>query len=166
MTLTLTEGALDALRDYLKAAMPAKVAQINERSTDDIVARVPGLYAIGEPELVGVSEWPICYLVSSGFELEDFKVQTGALYVKARHALSVGVIVVDSEPERLTRLKLRTVQCVFELVLESLASPGSTGAFSLVGKPSVKHLRTYAQGDEYLSEGFVDFAVTQQEFNP
>ncbi len=163
MTLTMTEGALDAVKDHLEEKMPAKIVAINERATDNNPVEVPGLYAIGEPELIGVSEWPICYVVSSGFELLDFKVQPGSVWVRARHKMMAGIICVDSEPERLTRRKVRTVQAVFELLVESLAVPGNLNGFQLDGRPVVNHGRTYGQGEEYGSEGWVDFALIREE---
>lgn len=166
MTLTLSEGAVDAVRDYLIANMAAKIVEINERSTDATVVIAPATYVIGEPELRAVKNWPVCYVLTTGFDVNQWQVVPGGGgLVDATHNMQVGVIVMDTEPERLQRRDFRTLTALFELIKASMADPDNLGQFQVVGHPRVAYSATFIAGKDYRLEGAVQFDVRRREIH-
>jgi hypothetical protein len=165
MTLTLSEGAVDAVRDYLIANMPAKIVDVNARTPDATVVEAPATYVIGEPELRAVKSWPICYVLTTGFEVANWNITPGAGFTTGEHTISAGIIVMDTNPERLQRRSWRSMLALYELIVEAGATPGNLNEFQLMSKPRVAYSATFISGKDYRLEGAVQFTLRRQELH-
>ena len=114
MTLTLLEGAINALHDYLSGAIVAKVADLNTRYSDEM-PDIKAWYKGNMP--TAVPEYPSVALVGTGWTPK----RQMALALHVENEISLVVFYGDDDLEqRFNRL------CRYTIGLIELCNTGAT----------------------------------------
>jgi len=120
MTLKLLEEAIDALADYIKDNLEAKITALNTEY-DDSLLTIPKAYYLGNvPD--EIPEYPSICLQGDGFTLES---QT-AYTLENDYTVNIFVYVGDQDAETRFRKLCRYARAIVELLNSGEATYGYT----------------------------------------
>ena len=154
MPLTLAEGAVEQIKGYLAANLPANVDEVNAQYGDVIdIAQPQGYYS---EELANVPPTPAVFVMAedSGPELD----RPGAFHT--RHRLTV--VVVDSDPDAQT-LKTRLYRHVLALVNTLIEGRQAAQLRFFWRDPYASYDPIYAGNGAFWSDAQVYIEVSLEE---
>lgn len=155
MTLTLMEGSINAVKNYLEANMAAKLDVLDAEYDDGIeLADVVAYYL---SETLAVPAMPAIYVLGNRSETEA----EGPTHIKASHYITVVMLVTDNVNETLKKRLYRHVRAVVELLRE--ARSDATFENAAVTFDSCEFGPMYGKTGTFLQDARVELHLTKLE---
>lgn len=155
MTLTLMEGSVNAVKDYLEANMTAKLAALDLEYDDGIT--LAGIEAYYLSETPAIPALPAVYVLGDRTEVEA----EGPTHIKASHYITVAVLVTDATNETLRKRLYRHIRAVVELLRE--ARDDATFENAAVNFDACEFSPMYGRAGEFLQDARVELHLTKLE---
>lgn len=160
MIWTLSEAAVDAVRDYLVLNLETILGVIDTEKDDGITLPVPVAFVVGAQELDRISEYPIGYVFATNM-LGDM-LPAGGQGLRATHTIQVGIIAEDDDTQRLRRRIYRYGRALIEAVADAQRT-GNLTPFALVGTPQVTYSPTLSDGSFFLGDVLLEWELRGTE---
>ncbi len=113
MALTLIEGSVVAVKDYLETNMAAKLDALDTEYADGIA--LTDIVAYYLAETLAVPDMPAIYVLGDRTEIES----ESPGHIKAAHYITVAVLVTDPVNETLRKRLYRHIRAIIELLREA-----------------------------------------------
>ena len=122
MTMELIEGAIDALKDYLKSNMAPKLDALDAEYGDFKLANIKEWYVA---ELTAIPSYPAIIILGDATNIPV----EGSGWLKGEHDITIACLATDQETERLRRRLYRYIRAVVEVLIASRPTLGYTVTF-------------------------------------
>ena len=155
MALTLMEGSIDAVKDYLNTNLGAKLAALDAEYDDGIT--LADIQAYYTAETMAIPELPAIYVLGDRTE----PAAEGPSYIKAVHYITVAVLVTDANNETLRKKLYRNIRAIIELLRE--ARSDATFENAAIVFDSCEFSPMYGQSDTFLQDARVELHLTKLE---
>lgn len=155
MSLTLMEGSINAVKNYLDTNMAAKLDLLDAEYADSITLDDIKTYYLAET--LAIPELPAIYVLGDRTEIEA----DGPTHVKGAHYISVAILVGDASNEVLRKRLYRYMRAVVEL----LRAARSDATFENAGLvfDTVEFSPMYGTPDAFIQDARVEFHLTKIE---
>lgn len=121
MALTLMEGSINVVKDYLNTNMEAKLGALDVEYDDGITLADIAAYYLSETP--AVPAMPAVYVLGDRTEVEA----EGPGHMKTAHYMTVAVLVTDAGNETLRKRLYRHIRAIVELLREARDDDTFTG---------------------------------------
>lgn len=155
MTLTLMEGSVNAVKDYLNANMAAKLDELDAEYGDGIELEDIAAYYLAETQ--AVPSMPAIYVLGDRTEIDV----DGPTHVKGSHYMTVAVLVTDSDNETLRKKLYRHVRAIIELM--RAARDDATFENAGIIFDSCEFSPMYGRAGTFLQDARVELHLTKIE---
>lgn len=153
MTLTLMEGAINAVKNYLDENMAAKLDELDTEYDDGITLADIEAYYLAET--LAVPKMPAIYVLGDRTEVEA----EGPGYMKVAHYMSIAVLVTDPVNETLRKRLYRHIRAIIELLRDARSDS------TLEGKAIVFDLcefsPMYGRAGTFLQDARVEMHIAE-----
>lgn len=154
MALTLMEGSVNAVKDYLETNMGAKLDDLDTEYGDITLADIVAYYLA---ETLAVPGMPAIYVLGDRTEIEV----DGPTHIKGAHYISVAVLVTDPDNETLRKRLYRYVRAIIELMRE--ARNDATFENAGIVFDSCEFSPMYGRAGTFLQDARVELHLTKIE---
>ena len=155
MTLTLMEGSLNAVKDYLTTNMAAKLNALDAEYDDGITLADINAYYLAETLAVPIM--PAIYVL--GVRTEPGA--EGLTHFKTAHHVTVAVLVTDTVTETLRKRLYRHIRAIVELMRE--ARSDATFENAAIVFDSCEFSPMYGRSGTFLQDARVELHLTKIE---
>lgn len=119
MALSLAEGLVDTLKNYIEGNLPAKLNTLDGAYGDSIELRDTVATYAGVKSLKSIQSYPVLYIISPNQRFRARSTSGG----HSNPSVAIGVVETDQDSEMLQRRLYRYGRALLELLLD--AAPGS-----------------------------------------
>lgn len=154
MTLTLMEGAVNAVKDYLNTNMATKLDVLDSEYNDGITLTDIKTYYLAE--VLAVPEMPSIFVLGNRTEVTA----ESLTHIKAPHYISVVVIVTDQKTDTLRKRLYRHIRAIVEVIRAGVEA-GSIG-YAVVFD-SFEYSPMYGREGTFLQDAKVECHLTKIE---
>lgn len=155
MTLTLMEGSVNAIKDYLNTNMGAKLDALDTEYGDSITLTDIAAYYLAET--LAVPATPAIYVLGDRTDIEV----DGPTHIKGSHYITVAVLVTDTVNETLRKRLYRHIRAIIELMRE--ARDDATFENAGIVFDSCEFSPMYGRAGTFLQDARVELHLTKIE---
>ena len=153
MALTLIEGCIDAIKDFLNTNMGAKLDDLDTEYDDGIT--LGDIVAYYKAETLAIEAMPAIYVLGDRTVPEA----EGPTHIKAAHYIKIIVLVTDQSNENLRKRLYRYIRAIVELMRE--ARDDATFANAAIVFDTLEFSPMYGQADTFLQDARVELHLTK-----
>jgi len=130
VTLTLTEGLVNAIVTYVEANLATKLTALNAEY-DDGITLLPSVATYkGIKSLQSIPNYPAFFVISPEQTLRPWGISGATAAIESKPKIYLGVLVIDADEESLQLRLYRYGRALIELVLAGQGT-ASLGEWSL-----------------------------------
>ncbi len=122
MSLSLIEGAVNAVKTYLSTNMAAKLNTLDAEYGDFTLDDISQWYVA---ELTAIPAYPVALILGDATAM----LSEGEGWLRSSHIVTIVCLATDQDAEQLRRRLYRYIRAVVELLKEGRASLGYTVVF-------------------------------------
>lgn len=155
MTMTLMEGSVNAIKDYLGTNMSAKLDVLDAEYDDGVTLEDIANYYIAET--LAIPAMPAIYVLGNRSEIPV----DGPTHIKGSHHITVAVLATDPNNENLRKRLYRYVRAILELMRE--ARDDTTFENAGIVFDSCEFSPMYGRGGTFLQDARVELHLAKIE---